>query len=122
MPNTLEKHKVRDTVVRIKRLGECRIEIITSDRKKELQMKLFKSIRNVDYTSQVEHTKLGNLTCRLESSKEMSFNQLVEKIVNLIAPKIERYEKRMSSTEPSTHGQKKKGAKGYRNRPALATT
>ncbi len=119
---TLEKYTVRGVTVRIRRLGHHKIEVITSDRAKELQKTLFKTIRNTGYTEQTEHTKLGNLTCRMLPKDEMSFNQLIQKVVNLIVRGIERYEKRMAGVQSSPTSRKKRHSKQYRNNPALATT
>lgn len=116
-----EKHTVRNRTMRVKRLGGQKIEVVTSDLKKELQIKLFRTIRNTGYTRQTEHTKHGNLRCRLLPNDEMSFNELIAKVINLIVRGIERYEKKMASAQSSVPPSRRR-KKNYRNRPALATT
>lgn len=122
MPVTLEKYTVRGVTVRLKHLGHHRIEVITSDRKKELQHTLFKTIRNTAYTEETDHNRYGNLECRLLPSDKMSFKQLIQKVVNLIVRCIERYEKKMASAQSTPPRKKQRSKKQYRNHPALATT
>lgn len=90
----LEKYGRNDTTVRLKRLGQHKIEVVMSDRKKELQEILRRTVTNTSYTSETERTKRGNLVCRLLPNAKMSFNQLIQKVVNLIVRSIERYEKK----------------------------
>jgi hypothetical protein len=129
LAKSLEKYHVNNTTVRLKRLGNHRIEIVTSDRKKELQETLFKTIRNTGYTDdKTEHTERGNLICRLLPTTKMSFNKLIEKIVNLIVRGVERYEKKYKkeivptqSSHVVRHVKKRKRNPNYQKRIPVTT-
>lgn len=114
-----EKHKVNGITVRVKRLGNHRIEVALSDRKKDLQAMVCKLIGETSYADDVEHTRQGNLECRLLPGGRMNFNQLIQKVVNLTVRAIERYEKKMTTAQSHARRHKKRHTKQYRNRQPL---
>lgn len=109
---SLEKHPVQvngETVfVRLKRLGNHEIELITSDLKEKLRQKLFKAINAVAYTVDTEVTDKRNITCRLITTLKKNFNRLISKIVRLFGKHVESHEEEpteeptLEQTEPST--------------------
>ena len=88
---TLEKHTVNGITVRIKRLGDHRIELISSDRKKEFQEELFDAVGAARYTTETERTNRGNIACRLRPTPKTTFLKLVKRIAKLFVSCIESY-------------------------------
>jgi hypothetical protein len=108
----LEKHTVNGIPVRIRRLGDHRIEVITSDRKKELQRKLCNAIDGANYTGDVRHdTDSGNITCRLLTTVKMTFNKLIGKIVRLFVECVESYASSVASNSTSDKTSHRPGPK-----------
>ncbi|HVX48452.1 MAG TPA: hypothetical protein VHA05_03815 [Candidatus Saccharimonadales bacterium] len=89
---SLEKHTVDGITVRVKRLGDHRIELISSDKKKGFQESLFDAVCAVRFTTETERTNRGNIACRLLPTARTSFNKLVESIVKLFVSCLKSYE------------------------------
>jgi hypothetical protein len=109
-----EKHSVNGETVRVKRLGHCYIEVLTSNRKRELQQDLCDAVAGASYTADTEPVEGGNFTCQLLPAIGSSFTELINKIVDLIVCRIEHYEKKSRkkvSTQSSTSRQVSKQAK-----------
>lgn len=100
------KYSANGKSVRVKQLGHGYVEILTSGRKKALQEDLCDAVAGAGYTEGTELIKGGNLICRLLSTSGMSFPELINKLVDLIVCRIERYEKKskkkLISTRSST--------------------
>jgi hypothetical protein len=97
-----EKHSVNGETVRVKRHGHCYIEVLTSDRKGELQQEIREAVANASYTADTEPVEGGNFRCQLLPTKGSSFSELINKIVDLIVRRIERYEKKSRKKTVST--------------------
>lgn len=113
--NPWEKYRAGKMTIRVKKLGELSIEVLTSNRKKQLRQKIHESVEEADYITDVSLDKGGNLSCRLLSVSGMKFNDLIQQVVNLIASVIERYEKKPRHKTISTQSN---GSRQVR-RPAM---
>lgn len=123
----MQVHTVDGETVRTRRLGNRRLELITSDRKKDIQQAVHKAIDGASFTSETEHDDKGNVTCRLPDNFKMSFEKFISKVVNLFIGCVKRYKERMA-TKPapqqmttSRPPQTKRRSRRYRKRHHTAT-
>jgi hypothetical protein len=98
LKSSLQVHTVDGETVRTRRLVDRRLELITSDRKKDIQLDVHKTIGEATFTSEIEHDDRGNVTCRLPDNAQMAFQKFIEKIVELFVGCVKRYEKNAATT------------------------
>jgi len=132
LKSSLQVHTVDGETVRTRRLGDRRLELITSDRKMDLQLDVHKKVNDARFTSETEHDDKGNVTCRLPNNSRMSFEKFIMKIVDLFVGCIKRYKARMATKpapRPTTSRppRTKRRSNRYRKRhhmpsPALTTS
>jgi hypothetical protein len=97
-----KKYFANGKPVRVKQLGHGYVEILTSGHKRALQEDLCEAITDAKYTEDTKLAEGGNLICRLLSTSGMRFNELINKLVDLIVCRIEHYEKKSKKKLVST--------------------
>lgn len=94
---SLEKHKVEvngvSEVIRLRRLGDHKVELIASTCKEELRKRLLQAVHALPYTEKTEETDKRNVVCRLLPTEKKSFSRLLARIVNLFGRCIENHKK-----------------------------
>lgn len=99
---------------RYKPLGGHRIAVFLSHLDSELREKLCKASGRNSYTKGNPYVnKDGELICRINPNGQLTFKEGVEKVLNLLAPKIRKHERLQSS---SRGGKKRRRHKGSRRR------
>lgn len=122
---SMEKYTVRGITFRYIHLGEHRVRIPLAHLDKDLREVLHKTTSQTSYTTGKSILeKNGNLICRMVPTAKMKFQQLIRKVFNLMAKKIERHQKkadRQRAKQSGTHRNLRHRGKGYRHRGALTT-
>lgn len=98
---SLEKHKVEvngvSEIVRLRRLGGHKVELIASTCKEELRKKLLHAIHALPYTEETEETDKRNIVCRLLPTEKKSFSRLLTRIVKLFGRHIETHKQNVQA-------------------------
>jgi len=89
-----ERRTVRGKTIEFKHLGRQRVEFATAKHDAKLRQELRRSCSKSRYhTGKARENSRRNLVCHLMPTEVKSFQELIDKIINVIVSKIEAFEK-----------------------------
>ena len=121
MKSNVEKHTVDGTVMKVIHRGNRKVEFLLENFSKEIREKILEVVDSTSYTEdESELTSNGRLISQLPKSHNLSFQELIKKILKLMVERILHYEKKGGKHAKKTGRQSKKSVRGHQ-RGALAT-